>query len=421
MMKRMTLAGTLFLCGATLYAGTLSFKGECEKPKAVFEPGEKMVFKIQLLEDAKPVAGKKLKWTRTGDDQKAETGEALSSDQGPLVLTNSIGQPGFVRIFVNALDEAGKPLKDAQGREVTFDGGAGAGLDRLAGIPEPKDFDAFWARQKARLAAVPLKATLTNVPSKNPAILVFDVKVDCAGGKPVSGYLARPTNAVPKSLPAQVNFMGYGVSSANPDLQPGKITFSINAHGIENGRDAGFYKELKEGVLKGYAFDAKENADPETAYFNGMMLRVMRALEFIKSQPEWNGKELIVSGGSQGGLQALNAAALDTNVTRCLAFKPWCCDLGGITLGRLRGWRPDYTNALAYYDPVNQARRITCETVLNTGLGDYICPPSSVTVLYNALKAPRKIEYIQGATHGLDPPGAQRFTVEDITPRSQGR
>lgn len=29
--------------------------------------------------------------------------------------------------------------------------------------------------------------------------------------------------------------------------------------------------------------------------------------------------------------------------------------------------------------------------------------------------------FLCGATPGIDPPGAQRFTVEDITPRSQDR
>ena len=138
-----------------------------------------------------------------------------------------------------------------------------------------------------------------------------------------------------------------------------------------------------------------------------MMLRVMRALEFIKSRPEWDGKTLVAAGGSQGGLQALTAAALDREVTQCMAYKPWCCDLGGIKLGRLRGLRPDFTDGLAYYDAANMGKRIKCETFITTGLGDYICPPSGVSVLYNYIAAPKTITYIQGATHATTPPNAQ--------------
>ena len=140
---------------------------------------------------------------------------------------------------------------------------------------------------------------------------------------------------------------------------------------------------MKAGKLRGYAFSVEENSKPETAYFNGMMLRVMRSLEFVKSRPEWDGKTLAVSGGSQGGLQCLSAAGLDSDVTECTAHKPWCCDLGGIRLNRLRGWRPDFTDALGYYDPVNMAKRIHCKTSITSGLGDYVCPPSGESVLYN--------------------------------------
>ena len=415
MNQRLAILASILLpaCGMNLCAGTLSFTGECARARAVFEPGEAMEFHVRLLEDGRPADGWKLQWTRTGDDQKTETGTAVSSSNAPLTVTTSLGQPGFVHIQVRALGADGKPLRDARNQEVGFDGGAGVGLAQIGGQPEPADFEAFWARQKAKLAQVPLKADLKDVPARDPAYKVFDVKVDCAGGRPVSGYLARPAVAAPKSLQAQVGFMGYGVASASPDPQPGKLTFNINAHGIENGHDPAFYQALKDGELKGYAFDAGQNADPETAYFNGMMLRVMRALEFVKSLPEWNGKDLIVTGGSQGGLQALNAAALDSDVTQCSAYKPWCCDLAGVSSGRLRGWRPDYAGGLAYYDPVNQARHITCRVWLSAGLGDYVCPPSGITAVYNAFKTThKKIEYIQGATHGNNPPGAQKFTLE---------
>jgi cephalosporin-C deacetylase-like acetyl esterase len=295
---------------------------------------------------------------------------------------------------------------------VKFDGGAGVGLEQLAGFPEPADFDTFWVRQKAKLADVPMKATLTPVPAGKPGFLLFDVNVDCAGGKPVSGYLTMPEGAAPGSLQAKVGFEGYGVRSAAQEYLEGKLVFNTNAHGIANGQDAEYYAKLQTGELAGYALSQNDN--PDTCYFNGMMLRVLRALEFVKARPEWDGKNLAVGGGSQGGFQALVAAGLDREVTACFAFKPWCCDLGGINLGRLRGWRPDYTAALAYYDPVNHAKRITCETRIIAGLGDYVCPPSGLTVLYNNIAAPKQIDYIQGSTHGYDPPDPAKFALGTI-------
>jgi cephalosporin-C deacetylase-like acetyl esterase len=402
---------TVFFCAITSLAGAFSLNWSTDKEPVSYQVGETMAFKVQLVDDAKPVAGKVLKWLRTGDDQKTAKGEATSSATGPVEITTSLASPGFVRLEIMVFNKDGSPVKDAQGKALKFEGGAGVLPEKLQGYPEPANFDAFWKAQKARLAQVPLKATLKEVASKNPQFKVFDVKVDCAGGKPVSGYLAVPKDAKAKSLPAQVGFRGYGVGGADPQYQPGTIVLQINAHGIENGREPGYYEALKNGELKGYALKPEENAKPETAYFCGMMLRVMRALEFIKSRPEWDGRTLIVAGGSQGGLQALTAAALDHDVTKCMASKPWCCDLDGIKLGRLRGWRPDSADGLGYFDPANMAKRIRCETFVTAGLGDYVCPPSGVSVVFNNIQAPKTIEYIQGATHGYNPPNPKTQTL----------
>ncbi len=388
----------------TSWAGTLSLNWSTDKEPVSYRPGETMTFKVQLVEDDKPLAGMVLKWSRTGDDQQTAKGEDTSSETQPVTITTSIGKPGFVHIEVSVFNKDGSPVKDAKNKNLKFEGGAGVEPSKLEGYPEPADFDAFWQTQKGRLTKVPLKASLTEVASKNPNFKVFDVKVDCAGGKPVSGYLSIPKDAKAKSLGGQVSYRGYGVTGADQEFQNGMIVLQINAHGIENGRSPEYYQALRDGELKRYAYNNSQNAKPETCYFNGMMLRVMRALEFVKSRPEWNGKTLVASGGSQGGLQAITAAALDHDVTKCNAFKPWCCDLGGIKLERLRGLRPDYTDGLGYYDTANMGKRIQCETFITAGLGDYICAPSGVAVLFNNVKGPKTIEYMQGSTHGYNPP-----------------
>lgn len=292
------------------------------------------------------------------------------------------------------------------GKDVVFEGGAGVAPETLKTIPEPQDFDAFWKSQKQALAAVPMQAEMKPVAVKNPALVGFDIRIDCAGGKPVSGYFVKPKEALPKSLPAQVSFHGYGVASANLREDPKALSLDINAHGIENGQPKEYYEALRNGELKGYGFS--NNEAPEKSYFLGMFLRVLRALEFLKAQPEWDGASLIVSGGSQGGLQALVAAGLDERVTFCMVSKPWCCDLGGITLGRQRGWRPDYTPALGYFDPANHIKRTQAYVLADAGLGDYVCPPSGISAMIsNVPSARRKLVYIQGSTHGYNPPGCR--------------
>jgi cephalosporin-C deacetylase len=428
-MKPPFLRGLLLVLSAVLStscpAADLLLLGETDKPAVSYQPGEKMVFSVRVLSDGKPAEGVRLSWKRSGDDGGIEKGEAVSTNE-PLVLTASIDRPGFVRMEVAALDAEGKPVLDAKEKPVTFEGSAGVEPEKLQGVPVPADFDQWWAARRAELTKVPLKVIeMKPMPETIPGVETFDVKVACAGGMPVSGYLSRTKGIAPGTAMARVSFQGYGVNTAgrqdrwvSQNSRP-VIALEINAHGIENGLPREDYRTMGKTTLKGYGFDKEQNEHPETAYFYGMAMRVMRALDFIKSQPEWDGKTLLVEGGSQGGFQALLAASLDPQVTRCVAVKPWLCDLGGITLGRMKGWRPDYTPALDYYDPVHHAHRIHCETKLFAGLGDPVCPPSGISVLYNSLPKAisKRIEYQQGATHGTTPPDVVKFVIENTSGR----
>ncbi|MDO5552533.1 MAG: acetylxylan esterase [Planctomycetia bacterium] len=393
------LAVAVFVSTALALAGDLAFVGKCDKDPLSYEPGEEMVFSITLTEDGQPVSGKNLVWTRRGDDGKSESGEAVSSADEPLVIKTSLSTPGFVHILVRVKDDNGNPIHSDPNE---FNGGAGVLLDQIQGFPEPDDFDAFWARQKERLAEVPVKAELKQVDSPNDKVNVWDVRIDCVG-TPVSGYLCVPKDAAPGSLPIKVFYHGYGVGSAGKYADPNFIALDVNAHSIENGREAAYYENLRKTGYGGYGLSPQENANPETCFWNGMMLRLMRSLQYVKTLPEWNGKDLIVTGGSQGGLQCLSAAALDHDVTECIAVVPWFCNLAGAKeQGRVGSYFfPEWTPGLGYYDSTNQAKRIQCKTTILAGLGDYVCPPSGQMVLYNNMTCPVRLEFMQGRTHGF--------------------
>jgi len=49
-------------------------------------------------------------------------------------------------------------------------------------------------------------------------------------------------------------------------------------------------------------------------------------------------------------------------------------------------------------------------------MGDYTCPPSTLSVLYNNLRVPKSIRWSQGCTHGWWPSGAQTFEQSDPGP-----
>lgn len=400
MLRKSLLLSSLLLASASLWAGTYTFNVKTRQPAVDYKPGEQIVFDVQLLEDGQPVTGKKIKWDRSGDDGVTDNGIADSDEV--FSVTTSSEQPGFIRLRLAAVDAEGTALQNGK-RKVTHTAGAAVNPELFTVAEEPADFDAFWQKQKDRLAEVEM-VELERVPvdSKQTGIVTYDIKVSSAGGKPVSGYLSMPENAKDKSLPLHVVFFGYGVYpiGSQSGMARDRIVLAINAHGMPNGQPREYYTALSNGELKNYAFNQKENENPETTYFNGMMLRALRALEYGKSLPQWNGKKLTVSGHSQGGMQAAVVAGLDADVTDCAANQPWMCDVGGAAMGHLRGgWHIRPTEALLYYDPVYHVRRFDGNLKLDAGLGDYVCPPSGMAAMHNNTKGPSKITYTQSAGH----------------------
>ncbi len=387
-----------------------------------YQVNEKMTLTIAVDLDGQTLPGDHfIDWKTSSDDGVSAHGRVNLSKQ-PVVVQASMSRPGFVRLQTELVDANGVALEqdnwERPGRRVKigFDGGAGAAVDQIQqAVPAPDDFVAFWERQRARLDAVPMKSLVTPVESKSPDFDTFAVKVDCVGPRPVTAYLTIPSGAKEHSLPARVTFFGYGVGKHFPQSgTKGEITLTVNAHGFDLAQEEAYYSKFSNSIRSNgeiYGFDPKQNSDPEAAYFNGMAMRAMRSLEFVKSLPQWDGKTLIVNGGSQGGLQSVWAAALDHDVSLCKVSIIWCANLAGESHdGRLGGWQPTWVPELAYYDVVNHAKYIRCAVdITRAALGDYTSPPSGLAAFYNNLNVAKKIFWVQGSTHGYISPRSKTY------------
>ncbi len=377
--------------------------GTANRADAAYRPGEEMVFSFRILRQGREIPGR-LRIVRSSDDGRTETFEREVKAGQPCEVRASLNQPGFVMVKAMLLDPSGMPARRNNGRNVQYGLAGGVGAETLKqGVPEPADFDAYWSRAKEQLAAVPLRELERKVLKETAVSTIYDVKVACAGNRPVSGYLSIPKGAKPGSLPLRIYFDGYSVRSAQVRESPKAICFFVNAHGIENNRDAAYYKALEQGELQHYGFRDEENQKPESCYFNNMILRDLRALEYARSLPEWNRKEIYLIGGSQGAFQTVAVAGLSEGITSCDISIPWFCDLGGVKIGRVRGWRPEYAPGLGYFDTVNFARRVKCPVKITAGLSDWVCPPSGVWVLYNNLPGPAELTMLQGLDHAVYP------------------
>lgn len=320
-----------------------------------------------------------------------------------IALQYQLGDSGWYMVQLKLVDADNKPVK-INGKNIVGGRGVFVTPEKLpASAPRPADFDEFWDSRRALLNAVPVKELerreLGN--DKQSATVAYDVKVACAGSKPLTGVLTMPRNAAPRSLSAIVFFQGAGVATAHAigGYGPSTMVFMVNAHGIENMREQSYYKEFERGALRGYAHFDKN--DREKTYFHDMFLRVMRSMDYVKSLPQWNGRVLIARGGSQGGAQAVVAAAMDPQVTLLTAFVPAMCDHNGFMAKPARrcGWpgfynftadNKDVVKTASYYDMVNFASRVRCETFISTGLTDLVCPPPGVACLFNAIAAEKK-------------------------------
>ncbi len=376
-------------------------------------------------------AGDKVQFTITGEPADALVQVVLSKDgfqpqpprsvkliNGKATVEGSLDEPGFLQLLVTS----GKTKALAA---------AGFEPEKIKpSLPLPDDFDAFWQKQKQALATVPAKAELTPVKSPVEGVEVFDVKVACVDGAPVSGYFGKPSNAKPRSLPAILRVHGAGVVSASLGSmnwavrEGGMLAFDINAHGIPNGRPQEFYKELYATKLRDYPRFGRLARD--TIYFKNMFLRLVRAIDFLAAQPEWDGKTLIVHGSSQGGFQAFAAAALDERVSFFCAGVPAGCDHSGMEANRIAGWpklvatdeqgapAPASLQAARYFDNVNFALRSHAKgAAVTVGFIDATCPPTSVYAAYNALTIPKKLHIDTLAGH-TNTPAAVAFMEKAV-------
>jgi cephalosporin-C deacetylase-like acetyl esterase len=388
-----------------------ALRAAADRGDAIYRRGEIVTFRVALTDAGKPLDGD-IEWTLTKDGvPPTKTGRATLKN-GEATVTGSLEEPGFLQL--RATVQQGEKKLTAL---------AGAAIDPLAiapSAPAPADFDTFWAEQKRKLAAVPMNVRLTVVKAPKDGVETFDLQADAIGA-PVSGYFARPSGAKPKSLPAILTVHGAGVRSSdlnNPTnwAKEGVLALDINAHGLPNGKDKAFYDALAAGELKAYRTAGRESR--ETIYFLGMITRLVRAIDVLAAQPEWDGKTLVVYGSSQGGLQAIAAAGLDSRVTFFVAGVPAGCDHTGALAGRIAGW-PKFIptsekqpptgviEAVKYFDCVNFAARTKVPGFFTVGFIDVTCPPTSVYAAYNAL--PGKKEIFNDVTAGhTNTPAASR-------------
>ncbi|MCQ2379293.1 MAG: hypothetical protein MJ016_08870, partial [Victivallaceae bacterium] len=181
--------------------GKLVLDVATDKDALSYRCGEKVTFSLSAKLDGKRLPRGRVVYRLRDDAGTDQTGKFDLGQEGDEVfLETALDRPGFIRLTAELVDEKGRKMRGIDDRgEVSFghfDGGAGVEPERIPSNPAPDDFDAFWAKQKARLAAVPLRADVKLLDRYSDAeFQTFAVTVDCAGARPATGFLIVPVGA----------------------------------------------------------------------------------------------------------------------------------------------------------------------------------------------------------------------------------
>ena len=273
----------------------------------------------------------------------------------------------------------------------------------------PSDFDAFWqkniadARQDVKNEKLIVKCEKVDKYSTDE----FDcylLKLKTDNRHSIYGYLTKPKKN--GKYPVVLCPPGAGIKTIKEPMRNtyyaknGFIRLEMEIHGLNPEMTDEQFKEITAAFdyENGYLANGLDNKD--NYYMKHVYVACVRAIDYLCSLPEWDGKNVFVQGGSQGGALSLITTALDPRVTACVANHPALADMAGYLDHRAGGYphfnrlnnmfTPEKVETMAYYDVVNFARRITCPVYLTWGYNDDVCPPTTSYIIWNLITAPKE-------------------------------
>lgn len=276
---------------------------------------------------------------------------------------------------------------------------------------EPQDFRSFWQKNVEELKQVPMSYTkefYKDYCTDKIDCYLVKLQIDKMGHS-MYGFLFYPKKAQPGKHPVVLCPPGAGIKTIKDPMrnkyyaENGFVRFEVEIHGLDPRISSETFGEISRAFNDrngGYLANGLENKD--IYYMKHVYVGLVRCIDFLTSLPEWDGKNVAVQGGSQGGALAIIAAGLDSRVTQCVANHPALSDMAGYAAKGGTGGYPhfcrqpqilsnkDCLNTLAYFDVVNFARYVKAPTYLTWGYNDVTCPPTTSYAVWNTLKCTKE-------------------------------
>jgi len=381
--------GALVLAASFTDAQQLSFTPF--HADGIYALGEKVGWTVKG-----PPAGKYTYTIKTNNSDQVAAG-TIDLTSGSTTLETTLREPAMLYVEVSG---AGTPIHL---------GAAVAPTELKPSVPRPADFDAFWEGKLKALSEVPIHPVLTPEQTAASGIELNTVMLDSLGSH-VQGYVARPSRE--GKFPALVIFQYAGVYALQPETvtrraEEGWLAFDVDSHDIPPSQATGVSTD----------YQAIGNTDRETSYFLRMYLRDWRAIEYIASRSDWDGKTIVVMGTSMGGQQSLVTAGLNPKITAVIVNEPSGADSNGDLHGRKAGYpnwpseNPAVMRTALYFDTVNFAPHIHAPVLAALGFIDTIAPPAGIWTAINQIPGPKEvIPMVESDHNNITPEKQAAFT-----------
>jgi len=376
-----------------------------DKSDWTYEKGKQAQFQIMVLKNNVPLDGIDVKYRISPELMDAWEEKTVTLKKGvATVKAKRFNDAGFLRCQASV---------EVDGKTYSSYSTAGFSPEQIKPTTTlPSDFEQFWDGAKADLAKIPINPELPLMPERCTSKEdVYHVRIDNIKGK-IYGILCKPK--AEGKYPAILHVPGAGIRPYYGDVrsaEKGIITFQIGIHGIPVNLEQKVYDNLGSGALNGYQVANMD--DKDNYYYKRVYLGCVRAVDFIESLDCFNGQDIAVTGGSQGGALSIITAALDSRIDYLAAFYPALSDLTGYLHGRAGGWphmfkdnftnKPQKIETSKYYDVVNFARFVKVPGWYSWGYNDNVCPPTSMHAAYNVIPGSKELHLFQETQHWTFP------------------
>ncbi len=279
------------------------------------------------------------RWTIRRNNAVVLKEGSLDLSSGTAAIEIAGDQPGMIYVAVEAYRDLAPASSAPAGEGPRFVGGntgrntgfyaVGAAVAPTKiglSTPRPADFDAFWDGKLAAQAKIPIDAAVTPVETDVPGVEMGMFELHALGSK-AHGYVAKPAGE--GRFPALIQLQYAGVYALNAHAvarraAEGWLILDVDSHDKLPSEPSGDVPRSYQSV---------GNTDRETSYFLDMYLRDSRVLDYLTTRPDWDGRTIVLTGGSMGGQQSLALAGLRPERISAVLV---CVPAGADTNGDLR-------------------------------------------------------------------------------------